>query len=673
MISSHSFTSSSSSSSSSLSSSSSSQVKLTSKWKHTISKQSQSSNPPKSVVTTTTTTAKKGGGSGISAPSSMFSSLPSNRKKQKEQQYSIDNSYKGGATRETMKSKDYHYYGDNTSQTESTSALSSSISSFQIDPSPISDNNNNSIKMRDHLRRSYADDPNNNSNNEISNSNSNSNKRGVDKTTGSRRTKSANNEIIGSGLQIPSSSPSSSNAGSNTNNNSNNNNTNNNNTNNNQMIEVSKITDLVEQELQLQRDKYKEQLDRKVERFKIRQDRFREQNERLRSELDDARRELEKSKKFQAEQMRHAPRNDRVHDQQQSRIEDLESEKGTILCDLQEERDELLEEVEQIQQQHERTQEELAALKVRVRKDSEKRLSVMECLSTSWEHEQMEAKQKEKQLNSELDIMSKTLKAVHGQLKDKTEEYAKLYALHWSTKSELDSMNEAVIPSNKEEEMAEELCRERESHRSVCSEHKRIVKLKNDQISKYEMNIRSIKSELNLTIERSNIKEESIIAYQAEIQNREQQEQENNHGDADEVEESRKENERLESEVTELKGQVESYLQNMALQKEFCDNLKDRIYKEQETEQEQMEEIHKLSKQIKKQQRETEEKDLIIYELNKIIGEEREKGSAKSQNSNGEKRRSKSSSRTPKKSSMKKQQSRPSKAESKASKGNALK
>ena len=666
MISSHSFTSSSSSSSSSLSSSSSSQVKLTSKWKHTISKQSQSSNPPKSVVTTTTTTAKKGGGSGISAPSSMFSSLPSSRKKQKEQQHLIDNSYKGGATRETMKSKDYHYYGDNTSQTESTSALSSSISSFQIDPSPISDNNNNSIKMRDHLRRSYADDPNNNSNNEISNSNSN--KRGVDKTTGSRRTKSANNEIIGSGLQIPSSSPSSSNAGSNTNNNSNNNNTN-----NNQMIEVSKITDLVEQELQLQRDKYKEQLDRKVERFKIRQDRFREQNERLRSELDDARRELEKSKKFQAEQMRHAPRNDRVHDQQQSRIEDLESGKGTILCDLQEERDELLEEVEQIQQQHERTQEELAALKVRVRKDSEKRLSVMECLSTSWEHEQMEAKQKEKQLNSELDIMSKTLKAVHGQLKDKTEEYAKLYALHWSTKSELDSMNEAVIPSNKEEEMAEELCRERESHRSVCSEHKRIVKLKNDQISKYEMNIRSIKSELNLTIERSNIKEESIIAYQAEIQKREQQEQENNNGDADEVEESRKENERLESEVTELKGQVESYLQNMALQKEFCDNLKDRIYKEQETEQEQMEEIHKLSKQIKKQQRETEEKDLIIYELNKIIGEEREKGSAKSQNSNGEKRRSKSSSRTPKKSSMKKQQSRPSKAESKASKGNALK
>ena len=671
MISSHSFTSSSSSSSSSLSSSSSSQVKLTSKWKHTISKQSQSSNPPKSVVTTTTTTAKKGGGSGISAPSSMFSSLPSNRKKQKEQQYSIDNSYKGGATRETMKSKDYHYYGDNTSQTESTSALSSSISSFQIDPSPISDNNNNSIKMRDHLRRSYADDPNNNSNDEISNSNSN--KRGVDKTTGSRRTKSANNEIIGSGLQIPSSSPSSSNAGSNTNNNSNNNNTNNNNTNNNQMIEVSKITDLVEQELQLQRDKYKEQLDRKVERFKIRQDRFREQNERLRSELDDARRELEKSKKFQAEQMRHAPRNDRVHDQQESRIEDLESEKGTILCDLQEERDELLEEVEQIQQQHERTQEELAALKVRVRKDSEKRLSVMECLSTSWEHEQMEAKQKEKQLNSELDIMSKTLKAVHGQLKDKTEEYAKLYALHWSTKSELDSMNEAVIPSNKEQEMAEELCRERESHQSVCSEHKRIVKLKNDQISKYEMNIRSIKSELNLSIERSNTKEESIIAYQAEIQNREQQEQENNNGDADEVEESRKENERLESEVTELKGQVESYLQNMALQKEFCDNLKDRIYKEQETEQEQMEEIHKLSKQIKKQQRETEEKDLIIYELNKIIGEEREKGSAKSQNSNGEKRRSKSSSRTPKKSSMKKQQSRPSKAESKASKGNALK
>ena len=673
MISSHSFTSSSSSSSSSLSSSSSSQVKLTSKWKHTISKQSQSSNPPKSVVTTTTTTAKKGGGSGISAPSSMFSSLPSSRKKQKEQQYLIDNSYKGGVTRETMKSKDYQYYGDNTSQTESTSALSSSISSFQIDPSPISDNNNNSIKMRDHLRRSYADDPNNNSNNEISNSNSNSNKRGVDKTTGSRRTKSANNEIIGSGLQIPSSSPSSSNAGSNTNNNSNNNNTNNNNTNNNQMIEVSKITDLVEQELQLQRDKYKEQLDRKVERFKIRQDRFREQNERLRSELDDARRELEKSKKFQAEQMRHAPRNDRVHDQQQSRIEDLESEKGTILCDLQEERDELLEEVEQIQQQHERTQEELAALKVRVRKDSEKRLSVMECLSTSWEHEQMEAKQKEKQLNSELDIMSKTLKAVHGQLKDKTEEYAKLYALHWSTKSELDSMNEAVIPSNKEEEMVEELSRERESHRSVCSEHKRIVKLKNDQISKYEMNIRSIKSELNLTIERSNTKEESIIAYQAEIQNREQQEQENNNGDADEVEESRKENERLESEVTELKGQVESYLQNMALQKEFCDNLKDRIYKEQETEQEQMEEIHKLSKQIKKQQRETEEKDLIIYELNKIIGEEREKGSAKSQNSNGEKRRSKSSSRTPKKSSMKKQQSRPSKAESKASKGNALK
>jgi hypothetical protein len=111
----------------------------------------------------------------------------------------------------------------------------------------------------------------------------------------------------------------------------------------------------------------------------------------------------------------------------------------------------------------------------------------------------------------------------------------------------------------------------------------------------------------------------------------------------------------------------------MTLQKEFCDNLKDRIYKEQETEQDQMEEIYKLNKQIKKQQRESEEKDLIIFELNNIIGKDRDKCSNKSLNSNGS-MRSKSPSRTnhnktaPKKSSLKKQSSRPSITESKASK-----
>ena len=72
----------------------------------------------------------------------------------------------------------------------------------------------------------------------------------------------------------------------------------------------------------------------------------------------------------------------------------------------------------------------MIALKVRVREDSEKRLSVMECLLTSWEYEQEEARQKEKLLNSELEIMSKTLKVEQYRFKDKNEEFVKLEALY---------------------------------------------------------------------------------------------------------------------------------------------------------------------------------------------------------------------------------------------------
>merc|ERR1711933_215769 len=70
-------------------------------------------------------------------------------------------------------------------------------------------------------------------------------------------------------------------------------------------------------------------------------------------------------------------------------------------------------------------------------------------------------------------------------------------------------------------------------------------------------------------------------------------------GSNPEVEMLREENARLDGEVKELQRQVESYLASMALQQEVCDSLKSRIYKEQESEHEQIEEMHRLRKQIK--------------------------------------------------------------------------
>jgi len=271
----------------------------------------------------------------------------------------------------------------------------------------------------------------------------------------------------------------------------------------------------------------------------------------------------------------------------------------------------------------------------------------MECLSTSWEYEQKEARQKEKLLNSELEIMSKTLKVEQYRFKDKNEEFVKLEALYQSTKDELESTKEIMIP--KEEEMTKELLRDRESHQSACEEQNRILKSKNEEILKYEATIRSMKSELESTIERSNLKDESIDTLQKDIQNRE--EDKNSIMDP-EVNDIRQENNHLQSEVNELKRQVESYLQNMALQQEFCDSLKGCIYKEQETEQEQMEQIYKLRKQIRKQQREVEEKDSVISELKNIIGDN---GSVKTLNSNGSRKSSllRNHTTAPKKSNLK--------------------
>lgn len=380
------------------------------------------------------------------------------------------------------------------------------------------------------------------------------------------------------------------------------------------MIEVTKITALVEEELQSQRDKHKDQLNRTVEKFKDRREKFQEENDSLREERDEARKELDKCKKSHVAQRRAAERNDRLQSQQKNRIESLE-EQRELFEDLQEERDALLDEVARAQQQQQQTKEELSGLKVRVREDSAKRLSVMECLSTSWDSEQKEAKQKEALLNSELDIMSKTLKAEQDYLKGKSKEFSQLEESYRSTKTELRSMKMTMMA--KKEEMDLEIKRERESHKRVCEEHKHDLKQKNDEIYMAETTIRTMKTELKSTRERFNSKEDSMASMKEEMKKH----KEKSDVVVPEVKVLREENNSLQAEIKELQKQVESYLANMALQQEFCDSLKSRIYKEQESEQEKVQEVHKLRKRIKKQQKEAVEKDLQIDQLKQLLGD----------------------------------------------------
>eukprot|EP00536_Pseudo-nitzschia_multiseries_P017203 jgi/Psemu1/314129/fgenesh1_kg.1427_\ len=380
------------------------------------------------------------------------------------------------------------------------------------------------------------------------------------------------------------------------------------------MIEIGKITALVEEELQMQRDKHKEHLNRTVAKYKERRERFIEENNQLRSERDEAKRELEKCKKNYASQKRAAARNDRLQYQQKNRIESLEEQKE-LIEDLQSERDALLDEVTKAQQQQQKTKDDLSALKFKVREDSQKRLSVMESLSVTWDTEQKEAKQKEALLNSELDIMSKTLKAEQEFARNRNKEFEKVEALYRSAKKDLRSIKMTMIA--KKEEMDEEIKIIKDSQKRAADEHKQTLKLKSDEIFMAETTIRNLKAELKLMRDKADSKEDSMAAIVDEMK----KSKEKSGGVDPEVKALREENSRFKSEVKELQRQVESYLANMALQQEFCDSLKSRIYKEQENEQQQVEEIHKLRKRIKKQQKEVDAKDLQISQLKQLLGD----------------------------------------------------
>jgi chromosome segregation ATPase len=378
------------------------------------------------------------------------------------------------------------------------------------------------------------------------------------------------------------------------------------------MIEVAKITALVEVELQSQRKKHKDQLNRTIAKYKDRQEDSQREIDLLREERDNARRELENCKRNHGSQKRAAERNDRLQTQQKNRIEMLEEQKE-LFDQLQEERDALLDEVARSQQQQQKAKDELSVLKLRVRQDSQKRLSVMECLSTSWDAEKKEAQQKEALLNSELAIMSKTLKAEQQFLKNKNKEFAMLEAQSRVTKTELRSIKVTMVA--KKEEMELELRRERESRTRLAEEHKEMLKLKDDEIYMAESTIRTMKAELKSTRECFSLKEKSMEQSIAATNISEEESEVAN----PQVKMLREENSRLNDEIKELQKQLESYLANMALQQEFCDSLKSRIYDKQETEQEQIDEIHDLRRCIKNQEKDAAEKDLQIEELKQLL------------------------------------------------------
>ena len=382
---------------------------------------------------------------------------------------------------------------------------------------------------------------------------------------------------------------------------------------NNTMIEVSKITALVEQELQSQKIKHKDHLNRAVSKYKAKIDDFQTEIGHLRRERDEARRELEGCKRMLADKQVDGERRDRYESQQEDRIIMLRDQQE-MFDGLQRERDALVEELTRNQKRQQKTKDELNALKVRVREDSQKRLSVMECLSASWDAEKKETQQKEALLNSELELMAKTLKAEQEYLKQKNKEFGKLEAQYRLVKTELQSLKKNV--EYEKDDLEEELRRERESKKRLSEEHKKTMKLKNEEIDMAESIIESMRAELKSTRKNFALREESMSRSIEGIIEYDQ------HGNSSpEVHVLREENSRLDGEVKELQRQVESYLANMALQQEFCESLKSRIYKEQENEHEQIEQMHRLRKQIKRQQKEAAEKDQEIEELRHLLEE----------------------------------------------------
>lgn len=380
------------------------------------------------------------------------------------------------------------------------------------------------------------------------------------------------------------------------------------------VIEVAKITALVEEELMSQRLKHREHLNRTVTKYKGRIESFQIEIDKVRAERDEAKRQLEESKRSLTSQKPAAERNDCFQSQQKDEIEVLEDQ-AELFAELQKERDVLLDEVSKTQLRQQNTKDELNALKLRVREDSQKRLSVMECLSASWDAEKKEAKQRETLLNSELEIMSKTLKAEQEYLKHKNKEFNMLEAQYRSTKVELKAMKKSL--GGKKDDMEDDLRRDNQSRKRLSEEHKKVLKLKNEELKIAENTIASMKAQLKMARENFILKEESMSRSVEGM----------NHFNGDdetasaEIQMLREDNIRLDGEVKELHKQVESYLANMALQQEFCDSLKSRIYKEQQSEHEQIEEMHRLRKQLKKAQKESAEKDRRIDELKELLRE----------------------------------------------------
>jgi len=254
-------------------------------------------------------------------------------------------------------------------------------------------------------------------------------------------------------------------------------------------------------------------------------------------------------------------------------------------------------------------------MKARVRKDSAKRRSIMDSLSTSWESRRKEAKQKEDLLDSKLDVMSKTLKGNQELLEGKSTRFAQLEAIYRSAKTELLSIKMTTIA--KQEEMDIETKRQCESHKLVCEEHKHILKLKNDKIYLAETTIRIMKAELKSTGKMFHSTKEPMTLMKEDAKKRIDKS-----GVVDPAAKAlRKENSRQQAEIKELQNQVESYLASMALQKEFSDNLKSRIYNKQDYDQEHVYEIHKLRKRIKKQKQKVVEKDLQMDEHKQLLGD----------------------------------------------------
>mmetsp|Transcript_11196 Transcript_11196/g.26917 ORF Transcript_11196/g.26917 Transcript_11196/m.26917 type:complete len:594 (+) Transcript_11196:265-2046(+) len=360
------------------------------------------------------------------------------------------------------------------------------------------------------------------------------------------------------------------------------------------MVDVSTVTLLVEEELNSQRVKHKDQLNRMKAKFMHREKKYESEIDQLRAELDEAKRELENCKQNYDSQKN-------LRSQQQYQIDSLKEQKQFVQ-EIQKERDILMDEVERIRERENMTKEELSALKVRVREDSEKRLSVMERLSTSWNAEMKQAKQREASLTSELNIVTNALKIEQQRCKNISKEFVQLEGQYQSAKTELRSLK--MKRMDEEDEINEEIRLERDALERVVEEQKELLELKSDEIHIGETTMRSLKSELKSLREKFTLKKQSMGK--------------NDVGDAG-VKNLREENDRLKGEIEELQKQVESYLANMALQHEFCESLKSRIYDEQANEHEQVGEIQKLRKRVKKQQKDLVGKDLQIDELKHLL------------------------------------------------------